>query len=514
MRAVFVMFDSLNRHILGAYGGTKVPTPNFDRLAARSVTFDQHHVGSMPCMPARRDMQTGRLSFLHRSWGPLEPFDNSFPETLGKKGIYSHFITDHFHYFEDGGATYHNRYDSYEFVRGQEGDRWKAMVAPPWDDIREKIHPNQFSTEPRTYARHNAVNREFIREEEDFSSAKVFAKGLEFLDINRHADDWLLQIETFDPHEPFQAPDRFKKPFETGWNGGARDWPPYARVSEDAAEADELRANYHALVAMCDEHLGMLLDYFDAHDLWKDTALIVTTDHGYLLGEHDFWAKNRMTIYDELARIPLFVHDPRSPDLAGTRSASLTQSIDIAATFLDLFDAPVPPENEGHSLFGMLRGETRREAVIFGYFGGAVNVSDGRYAYHRYPADLATQEIFQYTAMPTHIFTPFTPQELAGAEISAPFPFMKGARALKIPVIETAPFHPLYGPGCLLESETRLYDLETDPEQKSALDDPETETRLVETMTSLMAANHAPPEAFERLGLPSDRATSPASTAP
>ncbi len=53
------LVQSLNRHVLGAYGGGEVATPNFDRLAERSVTFERHFVGSMPCMPARRDMQTG-----------------------------------------------------------------------------------------------------------------------------------------------------------------------------------------------------------------------------------------------------------------------------------------------------------------------------------------------------------------------------------------------------------------------------------------------------------------------
>ena len=67
MKTVFVLFDSLNRHLLGPYGGTRIPTPNFDRLARRAVTFEGHYAGSLPCMPARRDMQSGRLSFLHRS---------------------------------------------------------------------------------------------------------------------------------------------------------------------------------------------------------------------------------------------------------------------------------------------------------------------------------------------------------------------------------------------------------------------------------------------------------------
>ena len=500
MKAVFVLFDSLNRHILGAYGGSRVPTPNFDRLAARSVTFDNHYVGSLPCMPARRDMLTGRHTFLHRSWGPLEPFDNAFPQILhGAAGVYSHLITDHFHYWEDGGATYHNRYDSYEFVRGQEGDPWKAMVQPHWERLREMYHARQFTTERRKYFSQNIINREFIREEKDFPSVQCFAHGFDFLDQNRDADNWLLQIETFDPHEPFHAPDRFKESFDTGWKGPIRDWPRYGRVDELPEECEELRANYYAVMAMCDHLLGQLLDYFDSHDLWKDTALVVTTDHGFLLGEHDFWAKNRMNLYEEVAHIPLFLHDPRAPEKAGTRTNSLTQSIDIAPTFLDLFGVAPAPEMEGFSLFGMTANEVRRPGALFGYFGGAVNVADGRYTYHRFPADLATQEIYQYTVMPTHIFAPFSPEELSKAELSEPFPFTKGAKLLKVPVAERSPMYTTYGPGALLESDTRLYDLATDPGQNTPLHDDAEEARLIGVMTDLMKANQAPPEAFSRL---------------
>ncbi len=336
MKTVFVLFDSLNRHMLGPYGGTRIETPNFDRLAKRAATFDNHYVGSLPCMPARRDMQSGRLSFLHRSWGPLEPFDNSFPALLSDAGVYSHLITDHFHYFEDGGATYHTRYDSFEFVRGQEGDPWKALVQPHWERLREMYHERQYSEALRDYKRHNIVNREFIKEEKDFPSVKCFGAGFEFLDNNRDADNWLLQIETFDPHEPFQAPPRFREKFKTGWNGPIRDWPRYGRVDELPEECEELRANYYAVVSLCDFLMGELLDYFDRHDMWKDTALVVTTDHGFLLGEHDFWAKNRMNMYQEIVHIPLFVHDPRK-SVAGERRSTLTQTIDLAPTFLDLF---------------------------------------------------------------------------------------------------------------------------------------------------------------------------------
>ena len=97
MRTIFVLFDSLNRLALGAYGGTALETPNFDRFATRSVTFDKHYVGSLPCMPARRDMHTGRLNFMHRPWGPLEPFDNSYAQLLSANGVYSHLVSDHLH---------------------------------------------------------------------------------------------------------------------------------------------------------------------------------------------------------------------------------------------------------------------------------------------------------------------------------------------------------------------------------------------------------------------------------
>ena len=503
MKVVFVLFDSLNRHLLSPYGGTRIPTPNFARLAKRSVTFDKHYVGSLPCMPARRDMQTGRLSFLHRSWGPLEPFDNSFPELLANAGVYSHLVTDHFHYWEDGGATYHNRYDSYEFVRGQEGDPWKAMVQPHWERLREKYHERQFTTERREYFSQNIINREFIREERDFPSVQCFDAGFEFLQRNRDADNWLLQIETFDPHEPFQAPARFKQAFETGWQGPIRDWPRYGRVDELPEECEELRANYYSVVALCDFLLGQLLDEFDRHDLWQDTALVVTTDHGFLLGEHDFWAKNRMNMYEEIVHIPLFVADPRQPGVAGSRRAALTQTTDLAPTFLGFFGVAPAAEMEAHSLLPVVAEDSRlREAALFGYFGGAVNVTDGRYSYHRFPADLHAQEIYQYTLMPTHIFQPFTPDELSGASLAPPFGFSKGAPLLKVPVTERSPMYSVYGPGALIENDTRLYDLADDPGQERPLADAAAEARMTGLMHGLMQANQAPTEAFARLDLP------------
>ena len=139
MKAIMVMFDSLNRHMLPPYGCDWTHAPNFQRLSEKTLTFDTSYVCSMPCMPARRDLHTGRPNFLHRSWGPLEPFDDSMPELCHTAGVHSHKVTDHHHYWEDGGATYHQRFRTHEFVRGQEGDWWKGDV----DKLRDKSYPPQ-----------------------------------------------------------------------------------------------------------------------------------------------------------------------------------------------------------------------------------------------------------------------------------------------------------------------------------------------------------------------------------
>ncbi len=501
MKTVFVLFDSLNRRSLESYGAKTVRTPNFTRLAQRCAAFDRHYVGSLPCMPARRDLVTGRLSFLHRSWGPLEPYDNAFPELLAGGGVYSHLVTDHYHYWEDGGATYHNRFDSYEFIRGQERDAWKAMVQPPWQRLRAMYHAKQYSEARRNKFSQYMINREFIRDEAEFPSVQCFDGGLAFLDANRDADDWFLQIETFDPHEPFFSPARFRQDDPTDYAGPILDWPPYARVDEAPEECAELRANYRAIVALCDAQMGRLLDYFDAHDLWKDTALIVATDHGFLLGEHDWWAKNRMPVYEEVAHIPLFMHHPAIA-AAGQRRGALTQTIDLMPTILDLHGIAPPSEVRGRSLLPVLREDVAvREAAIFGVFGSAVNVTDGRYTYFLYPDDIAKPSLFQYTLMPAHMTEMFAPEELGEAQLAPPFPFTKGVPLLKVPAPPKAKLPGFHGVIAQADTETVLFDLAADPGQTTPVADAAVVARLTGAIRALMRENDAPEEAYRRFGL-------------
>ena len=488
MKAIFVCFDTLNRHMLPPYGGDWVQAPNFSRLAQRSVTFDNAYVGSMPCIPARRELHTGRYNFLHRSWGPLEPFDDSMPEILTQHGVYTHLVSDHGHYWEDGGATYHTRYRTWEIIRGQEGDPWKGRVADP------EIPPSSRKVRGELW-RQDWVNREYLQREEDMPQDQVFACGLEFIRTNRAQDNWFLQIEAFDPHEPFYTQEHYKALYPHHYSGPHFDWPDYTRVSEPPEQVEHVRYEYAALVSMCDHSLGQILDTMDELALWDDTLLIVGTVHGFLLGEHDWWAKNVQPWYNEVAHIPLFIWDPRSRKL-GERRTSLVQWIDFAPTLLEFFNVPIPETMQGTPLRERVANDTTaRPTGLFGVFGGHVNVTDGRYVYMRAPVRPENTPLFEYTLMPTHMRGRFAASELQDARLASPFSFTQGVRPLKIPARTFVNAHS-FG--------TMLFDLVSDPAQEYPILNDEVELRMCRLLVAWMHWNDAPLEQFERLGLPTE----------
>jgi arylsulfatase A-like enzyme len=488
MKAIMVMFDSLNRHMLPPYGSDWVRAPNFARLAERSVTFETSYVGSMPCMPARRDMHTGRYNFLHRSWGPLEPFDDSLPEILKRNGVHSHLASDHYHYWEEGGATYHTRYTTWEIARGKEGEPWKGDLRPI--EMPESVSGH----EKLAWGRQDWVNRRYMTREEDQPQPNTFRLGLEFMRVNAREDNWFLHIETFDPHEPFFTQQHYKDLYPHDYHGRHFDWPPYRPVQETPDEVQHARYEYAALVSMCDAYLGRVLDAMDELDLWKDTLLIVNTDHGFLLGEHDWWAKVVQPFYEEVAHTPLFIWDPRL-GVRGVRRRSLVQTIDLPATILEYFGIAQPRDMQGLPLRCTIADDTPvRAAGLFGLHGAQVNVTDGRYVYMRGPARPENRPLFEYTLMPAHMRHTFDVGELQDIDLAEPFLFTKGCRTMKI-AGRTWPG--LSGP----IFDTLLFDLQADPHQEHPITDPAVEARMIEHMVRLMKENNAPAEQFERLGL-------------
>lgn len=482
MKAIMVMYDSLKRNMLEPYGCDWVPTPNFKRLAEHAVTFDCNYVGSMPCMPARRELHTGRLNFLHRSWGPLEPFDDSMPEILKKNGIYTHLTTDHAHYWEDGGATYHHRYNSFDLNRGQEGDPWKTS-----DELVEFIT----SRKPRSLENYyDRANRAYMDREERMPQAVTFSAGLDFIEKHHGMDNWFLQIETFDPHEPFFCQPEYKEAFAHEYDGPLKDWPPYYPVTEGEDAVRHMRMEYAALITMCDRYLGKVLDRMDAYNLWEDTLLIVNTDHGFLLGEHNWWSKSVMPLYEEIARTPLFIYDPRSK-VMGERRDALTQTIDFPATILDFFGQEIPKDMQGKSLLPVIeKNEKIRDYALFGFHEMHCNITDGNWVYMKAP--LENMPHYEYTLMPTHMSERFGVEELQNIELAEPFSFTKGCRTMKIAA--KGAMNPPTNFG------SKLYCLQNDPKQEHPIRDDEKEAELANEMIRLMKETDAPEEYYAYLG--------------
>lgn len=490
MKAIMVMFDSLNRRFLQPYGCTETITPNFNRLAQCTVQFDNSYVGSLPCIPARREMHTGRYNFMHRSWGPLEPFDDSVPGILRKNGIHSHLVSDHGHYWECGGATYHTQYSTWENIRGQEGDPWVPMPGG-MHDVNPNFVPFTEGLRGELYQQ-NLANRTKVKEEKDYPLVRTFNAGLEFLERNAEKDSWFLQIESFSPHEPFMASEEFKNLYPGKEKGKKYEWPDYAPVKEKQEEMDEVKYAYFAVLSMCDRQLGRILEFMDEKNLWEDTMLIVNTDHGYLLGEHGFWAKNYMPCYDEIVHTPLFIWNPHFPRGKGVRRNSLVQTVDIPVTILDFFGLESTKDMQGHSLLPVLEKDRKvRDYGLFGMFGAHICCTDGRYVYMKAPVNLDVP-LYEYTLMPTHMMHFFAPEELEGMQRHDGFSFTKNCPVMQVPADSAV--------RCITDKDY-LFDLKYDPKEESPVISKDITIKMEKYMKQLMKEADAPEELFKRFGL-------------
>ena len=387
MNVLFVLVDSLNRADVPAYGGTSVAMPNLDRLTRRAFRFDNHFVGSLPCMPARREILAGFKELLWRPWGGLEPGDARLPRLIEAAGHRTAIVTDHYHYWEESANGYLQSFQQTELVRGHEWDNWHGPVAadepvPDWVERIERWRPG-------AGLRYYANVRDF-HGEEDFFPARVFRAAAARLRELRAP--FFLHVESFDVHEPFHVPE----PYRSQFGDPADDdrftlWPPYQDPDALAAfmaatTPDELafiRARYLAKVAMVDRWLGVLLDVLDDRGLWETTAVVVTTDHGHDLGGRGVFGK-QYPHWDSHANIPLFLWHPSYPG-DGREVDALTSTVDLHATIAELAGAEADPPH-GTSLVPLLRGgATERDALLYGTFGQGVCCTDGEWTIFKSP---------------------------------------------------------------------------------------------------------------------------------
>ena len=500
--AVVVLLDSLNRHLLGAYGGGEFATPNLDRFATRSVRFTRHHTGSLPCMPARHDLLVGAMDFLWRPWGSIELWEEPVTRSLRRAGVVSCLVSDHPHLFETGGENYHCEFTAWDYQRGHESDPWRTRPDPSWvgaPNFRRGHTPYDDS-------------RGWFRGEDDFPGPRTMAAAAAWLerDATWHREQgqpFFLMVDEFDPHEPFDTPDPYARMYDPDWEGPHLIWPPYTRKAVakgviDARQGHQIRAQYGAKLTMIDAWFGRVLDVLDRTGLWDDTAVVVCTDHGHYLGERDIWGKPSVPLYEPISHIPLMVHLPGASLPEGSACDALTTTTDVHATLCDLFGVTPTHRTHGRSLLPVLRGEAAavRNHVLAGVWGREVHLVTEQHWYARGPqGDNAPLSMWsnRWSTMPVH----------AMPDLRLPLPderaWLDRMPGSTVPVIRQP-----FVPGDMLpfwayaeRLVTECYDLSVDPAQLEDRHGEAVEHDLAEQLRVALQEVEAPDDQFVRLGL-------------
>jgi arylsulfatase A-like enzyme len=518
---VVVLLDSLNRHMLGSYGGHEFATPHLDRFARdRAVRFTRHVTGSLPCMPARHDILCGALDFLWRPWGSIELWEQPITADLRHGGVTTMLVTDHPHLFETGGENYHTDFGGWDYVRGHEGDPWKTWLDPSWMGVPAPAKDGgwwlqrQYGDRAPHIDRGYDRARTFLRDEVEYPGPRTMSAAADWVAgaATHHRDGgFLLFVDEFDPHEPFDTPEPWQSMYETEpWERERLIWPPYVvggvsggQLSE--AEARHVRGNYGSKLSMIDHWFGRLLDQLDRSALWDDTAVIVCTDHGHYLGEErggqDIWGKPLVPQFEPLGHIPLLIHWPGVE--GGAVSDALTTSVDLYATIADVFGVSPAHRTHGHSLAPLLRGETTavREWAIGGVFGNWVQITDGRWKYARGPeVDNFPLSMWsnRWSTMPLHV------EGLTGLPKPDGRAWLDRMPGSDVPVIRQ-PFQAgdalPFWVGNAAVGQHHLYDVSIDSEERENRVGERAEREMVDLLRTALVEVDAPTEQLERLGI-------------
>jgi arylsulfatase A-like enzyme len=392
VNAILVILDSLRKDHIGVYGNDRIQTPNLDALAEDSLRFTRAHPDSLPTLCARRAIHTGMRTWPFRNfvrlpgetfqpagWQPIPAVQTTLAETLVGAGYSTALYADTQPLFHPS-MNFQRGFRVFEWIRGQERDRFRPKLGVPEDQIRKNtVAGNDANMVDKV--RQYLANTRDRKGEEDHFAPRLFTKGMEYLDTADEGQPFFLVLDSFDPHEPWDPPDEYVDLYSDGYEGrdpivpnyGASDWL-------DDAELERMKALYSGEVTMVDRWLGHFLDKMESTGRMQDTFLVVLADHGVALGEHGYTGKPYNALWPELTDIPFFI---RSPDGrgAGQTSDYFASTHDVAPTILGALGL-VPPQQLDGQYLTLLMGDSEpapRDHFTFGY-NQYVSTRDDRYA--------------------------------------------------------------------------------------------------------------------------------------
>ncbi|MCE5215410.1 sulfatase [bacterium] len=360
MNLIVIVADTCRQDHLGCYGNEWMHTENLDALAEESVIFESCYTASFPTVPHRADCFLGRYGFPCYGWGPLPRQWPTLAETLTGAGYVTQLIHDTPH-FSRRGFNYERGFQGWRWIRGQESDceftRANDSVEFEWSVDKDRydedlmpVHRLQRLDHPGEMGHH---------------APRVAMDACRWLEMNHKADRFFLWVDMFDPHEPWDAPDCFTELYFPGSPQGQKVRHPRYDFTDflTPEELEWSHAAYCGELTLVDKWIGAILRKVGDLGLLEDTAIVFTSDHGFLLGEHGRIGKHAVQggpwpLYEEVVRVPLLVRLPDGP--RGDRKQQLVQPVDLCPTLLELAEVPVSRHVQGRSLVPILDGKPVR----------------------------------------------------------------------------------------------------------------------------------------------------------
>ena len=263
MNVIWIVADTFRQDHLGAYGKADIRTPALDALAARSTRFERHYAGGFPTMPTRADHATGRWTMSFMGWEPIPDEASTLAQMLTGEGVHTAAMVDTPFYLR-GGMNYDKGFQTFSMYTGQEGSVTRLIDA----------HHHE-----------SRDAREAWRFEADRNVAQTMRRAVEWLQLH-YKEDFFLYIDTWDPHEPWDAPSYYTELYMPDYDGEVVQ-PIYGHWQHSPGFTEErvrkALATYKGEVTMVDTWVGYLLRTVENMGLMDNTAIVFTSDHGFLL---------------------------------------------------------------------------------------------------------------------------------------------------------------------------------------------------------------------------------------
>jgi arylsulfatase A-like enzyme len=390
---ILVIVDSLRAD---AVYGRHVHTPTIDALMRQGLRFTQVYPEAMPTVPARNTILSGRRTFPFHGWhdyrgllaspgwSPLHHVDRSLPAVLRRAGWWTAYVTDNpFLGFSRPYEPLRNSVHRFLRTGGEIGGR-KKISSVPRHVLRHWLHPAIAADERKRVGLYLANSRYYHDESRSFA-ARVMRNATRALSEGALKRPFALIVDTYEPHEPWTPPPRYTRMYGH-WHGREPSMPLYGRASnwlgprERGPVIRRMQQLYAAEVTMTDHWLGVLIERLHELNLERETAIVLVSDHGILLGEHGWTGKVSTALYPALTNVPLVVVDP-ARRAAGHASDWFASTHDVAPTILSMLGVRAPRAMDGVDLSRVFRGKRLPERhYSFGGYGNEFFVRSWRWA--------------------------------------------------------------------------------------------------------------------------------------